>query len=182
MTTNAGASDMSRPAMGFGRDAREGEDTEAIKRTFTPEFRNRLDATIAFSGLTPEILSHVFVFFLLFLVVLLVVGFFFFVLVVFAFAWLGEKGYDPLYGARPLTRVIQEHIKRPLADELLFGTLARGGKVLVTIRDGKPAFDCTPSSTPALLPPPDDADFGALDDDEGDDEADDQEFLPESVA
>ena len=94
-------------------------------------------------------------------------------------AWLGDKGYDPLYGARPLARVIQEHIKRPLADELLFGTLARGGKVVVTIRDGKPAFDCTPASTPALLPPPDDADFGALEDDDGDDEADDQEFLPE---
>ena len=72
-----------------------------------------------------------------------------------AHAWLGEKGYDPLYGARPLARVIQEHIKRPLADELLFGKLAKGGKVVVTIKDGQPAFECTPASIPALLPPPD---------------------------
>jgi ATP-dependent Clp protease ATP-binding subunit ClpA len=182
MTTNAGASDMSRPAMGFGRDAREGEDTEAIKRMFTPEFRNRLDATIAFSGLTPEILSHVVDKFVHELAAQLADRRVHLEVDALAKAWLSEKGYDPLYGARPLTRVIQEHIKRPLADELLFGTLAKGGKVVVTIRDGKPAFDCTPTSTPALLPPPDDADFGALDDDEGDDEADDQEFLPESVA
>ena len=95
-------------------------------------------------------------------------------------AWLGEKGYDPLYGARPLARVIQEHIKRPLADELLFGTLAKGGKVVVTIRDGKPAFDCTPANTPALLPPPGEgSELAVLEDDEADDEADDQEYLTE---
>jgi ATP-dependent Clp protease ATP-binding subunit ClpA len=182
MTTNAGASDMSRPAMGFGRDGREGEDTEAIKRMFTPEFRNRLDATIAFSGLTPEILAYVVEKFVQELAAQLADRRVHLEVDALAKAWLGQKGYDPLYGARPLTRVIQEHIKRPLADELLFGTLAKGGKVVVTIRDGKPAFDCTPVSTPALLPPPDDADFGALEDEDGDDEADDQEFLPESVA
>ena len=74
-------------------------------------------------------------------------------------AWLGEKGYDPLYGARPLARVIQEHIKRPLADELLFGQLSKGGKVVVTIKDDQPVFDCTPASIPALLPPPDEDDL-----------------------
>ncbi len=182
MTTNAGASDMSRPAMGFNRDGREGEDTEAIKRMFTPEFRNRLDATIAFSGLTPAILAHVVEKFVQELAAQLADRRVHLEVDAQAKAWLGEKGYDPLYGARPLTRVIQEHIKRPLADELLFGTLAKGGKVVVTIRDNKPAFDCTPASTPALLPPPDDADFAALEDEEGDDEADDQQFLPESVA
>jgi ATP-dependent Clp protease ATP-binding subunit ClpA len=89
-------------------------------------------------------------------------------------AWLGQKGYDPLYGARPLARVIQEHIKRPLAEELLFGQLSKGGKVVVTIQDDRPAFECTPANTPALLPPPDDDDL--LDD------PDDQEFLSEPVA
>ena len=90
---------------------------------------------------------------------------------------LGEKGYDPLYGARPLARVIQEHIKRPLAEELLFGQLSKGGKVVVTIEDDRPAFECTPTNPPALLPPPDEDDL--LDEE---DEADDQEIVSESVA
>ena len=126
MTTNAGAADMSKPAMGFGRDTREGEDTEAIKRMFTPEFRNRLDATIAFNGLTPEILAHVVDKFVQELAAQLADRRVHLEVDALAKAWLGEKGYDPLYGARPLARVIQEHIKRPLADELLFGTLAQG--------------------------------------------------------
>jgi ATP-dependent Clp protease ATP-binding subunit ClpA len=96
-----------------------------------------------------------------------------------ALAWLSEKGHDPLYGARPLARVIQEHIKRPLAEELLFGQLAKGGKVVVTIRDGQPAFECTPAKIPALLPAPDGMDAD-LPDDADDDEED--EFLPEPVA
>jgi ATP-dependent Clp protease ATP-binding subunit ClpA len=183
MTTNAGAADMSRPAMGFGRDTREGEDSEAIKRMFTPEFRNRLDATIGFAGLTPQILAHVVDKFVQELAAQLADRRVHLEVDALAKAWLGDKGYDPLYGARPLARVIQEHIKRPLADELLFGQLAKGGKVVVTIRDGAPAFECTPANTPALLPPPgDDSDFPALDEDEPDDEADDQEYLPESVA
>ena len=79
--------------------------------------------------------------------------------------------------------MIQEHIKRPLAEELLFGQLAKGGKVVVTIRDDAPAFDCTPANTPALLPPPgEESEFAALDEDEQDDETDDQEYLPEHVA
>jgi ATP-dependent Clp protease ATP-binding subunit ClpA len=180
MTTNAGASDMSKPAMGFGRGPREGEDTEAIKRMFTPEFRNRLDATIGFAGLTPEILAHVVEKFVQELAAQLADRRVHLEVDAQAKAWLGEKGYDPLYGARPLARAIQEHIKRPLADELLFGTLAKGGKVVVTIRDGQPAFDCTPANTPALLPPPGaDPELAALDDEEQDDEADDQEYLTE---
>jgi len=128
MTTNAGATDMSKPAIGFVREAREGEDTEAIKRLFTPEFRNRLDATIPFKGLAPAILAHVVDKFVSELAAQLADRRVHVEVDAEARAWLGEKGHDPLYGARPLARIIQEHIKRPLADELLFGQLAKGGK------------------------------------------------------
>lgn len=178
MTTNAGASDMNKPAMGFGRDAREGEDTEAINKLFTPEFRNRLDAVVPFSGLSREILESVVKKFVDELAAQLADRRVHLELDDKALDWLCTKGHDPLYGARPLSRVIQEHIKRPLAEELLFGKLAKGGKVVVTIIDGEPAFDCQPSSgSPALLPSPDD-------DLPPDDETDDQEdqFLPEPVA
>src|SRR5688500_2283734 len=106
MTTNAGAADMSKPAMGFGRDTREGEDSEAIKRMFTPEFRNRLDATITFAGLTPQILAHVVVKFVQELAAQLADRRVHLEVDAAAKAWLGEKGYDPLYGARPLARII----------------------------------------------------------------------------
>jgi ATP-dependent Clp protease ATP-binding subunit ClpA len=180
MTTNAGASDMSRPAMGFGREAREGEDTEAINRLFTPEFRNRLDAVVPFSGLTREILENVVKKFVQELAAQLADRRVHLELDEKAMDWLCEKGHDPLYGARPLARVIQEHIKRPLAEELLFGDLAKGGKVVVTIEDGKPAFECTATNAPALLPAPG-ADGNQL---PPDDETDDQEdeYLPEPVA
>jgi len=178
MTTNAGASDMNKPAMGFGREAREGEDTEAINKLFTPEFRNRLDAVVPFGGLTREILENVVKKFVDELAAQLADRRVHLELDDKALDWLCEKGHDPLYGARPLSRVIQEYIKRPLAEELLFGKLAKGGKVVVTIVDGELAFDCHPSSgSPALLPSPDD-------DLPPDDEIDDQEdqFLPEPVA
>ncbi len=173
MTTNAGASDMNKPAMGFGRDAREGEDTEAINRLFTPEFRNRLDAVVPFGGLTREILENVVKKFVQELAAQLADRRVHLELDVQALDWLCEKGHDPLFGARPLTRVIQEHIKRPLAEELLFGKLAKGGKVVVTALDGKLAFECTPTNSPALLPSPDN--------DDGSDDQED-EFLPEPVA
>ncbi|MDH3662808.1 MAG: AAA family ATPase, partial [Alphaproteobacteria bacterium] len=180
MTTNAGASDMSKPAMGFGRDAREGEDTEAINKLFTPEFRNRLDAVVPFSGLNREILENVVKKFVDELAAQLADRRVHLELDDKALDWLCTKGYDPLYGARPLARVIQEHIKRPLAEELLFGKLAKGGKVVVTIVDGELAFDCHPSSgAPALLPSPD-PDGNLPPDDETDDQED--EFLPEPVA
>jgi ATP-dependent Clp protease ATP-binding subunit ClpA len=178
MTTNAGAADMSKPVMGFGRSTREGEDTEAVNRMFSPEFRNRLDAVIGFRGLTPTILDSVVRKFVGELAAQLADRRVHLEVDTLALAWLCEKGYDPLYGARPLARVIQEHIKRPLAEELLFGALAKGGKVVVTIRDGKPAFECTPAKIPALLPAPDGMDD--LTDDDTDDEED--EFLPEPVA
>jgi ATP-dependent Clp protease ATP-binding subunit ClpA len=145
MTTNAGAADMSRPAFGFGREAREGEDTEAIKRMFTPEFRNRLDATIPFKGLSPAIVASVVDKFVAELAAQLADRRVAVEVDATARLWLAEKGYEPLYGARPLARVIQEHIKRPLADELLFGRLAKGGRVIVTIEDDKPSFVIEPA-------------------------------------
>src|SRR6516162_1376725 len=132
MTTNAGASQMAKPAIGFAREGRTGEDTEAIERMFSPEFRNRLDATITFANLSPEIVSKVVDKFVMQLEAQLADRQVTIELTDAARAWLARKGYDPLYGARPLARVIQEHIKKPLAEELLFGRLSKGGIVRVT--------------------------------------------------
>ncbi len=140
MTTNAGASDMAKEAIGFGRDVREGEDDEAIKRLFTPEFRNRLDATIGFAGLTQEIVGRVVEKFVMQLEAQLADRNVTIELSSAAKEWLAERGYDRLYGARPLARVIQEYIKKPLAEELLFGRLVKGGAVKVELADGKLEF------------------------------------------
>ncbi|MGE0718790.1 MAG: ATP-dependent Clp protease ATP-binding subunit ClpA [Alphaproteobacteria bacterium] len=140
MTTNAGAADLAKPAIGFGREAREGDDQEAISRMFTPEFRNRLDAIITFQHLTPEIISQVVDKFVAQLEGQLGDRQVAIELDDAARKWLADKGYDRLYGARPLARVIQEHIKKPLADELLFGKLAKGGTVRVGVADGKLVF------------------------------------------
>jgi ATP-dependent Clp protease ATP-binding subunit ClpA len=133
MTTNAGASDAAKESIGFGRGKREGEDTAAIERLFTPEFRNRLDATIAFSGLKPEVVGRVVEKFVLQLEAQLAERGVTFELSEAATLWLARKGYDENFGARPLGRVIQEHIKKPLADEILFGQLKKGGVVKVDI-------------------------------------------------
>jgi ATP-dependent Clp protease ATP-binding subunit ClpA len=148
MTTNAGATEMSKTAIGFGRTTREGEDEEAIKRLFTPEFRNRLDAVIPFAPLTPEIIQRVVDKFVAQLEAQLLDRNVTIALTDEARAWLAEKGFDPLFGARPLGRVIQEHIKKPLADDLLFGKLSRGGRVLVRLENGALAFDVEPSARP----------------------------------
>ena len=140
MTTNAGAQEMSRQSIGFGRGLNEGEDEEAVKRLFTPEFRNRLDGTIRFAGLSPPIIARVVDKFVRELEVQLKDRGVRIALTDEAREWLSKKGYDSVYGARPLARTIQEHIKRPLADELLFGQLAKGGQVTVRIENGKPAF------------------------------------------
>jgi len=137
MTSNAGASDMAKAAIGFGRDRREGEDTAAIERTFTPEFRNRLDAVIGFAPLPKEVILQVVEKFVLQLEAQLMDRNVSIELTRKAAEWLAEKGYDDRMGARPLGRVIQEHIKKPLAEELLFGKLAKGGLVKVGIKDGK---------------------------------------------
>ena len=112
---------MAKEAIGFGRDVREGEDEDAIKRLFTPEFRNRLDAVITFAGLSPEIVARVVEKFVMQLEAQLADRNVTIELSSAAKEWLAERGYDRLYGARPLARVIQEYIKKPLAEELLFG-------------------------------------------------------------
>jgi ATP-dependent Clp protease ATP-binding subunit ClpA len=140
MTTNAGAADMAKPAIGFERAVRIGEDMEAINRMFTPEFRNRLDAIIPFSALTPEVIGQVVDKFVIQLEAQLTDRGVTIDLTDAARDWLGKKGYDPLYGARPLARVIQENIKKPLAEELLFGRLSKGGTVKVTVVDDKLSF------------------------------------------
>ena len=137
MTSNAGASDMAKAAIGFGRDRREGEDTAAIERTFTPEFRNRLDAVISFAPLGKEVILQVVEKFVLQLEAQLMDRNVSIELTRKAAEWLADKGYDDRMGARPLGRVIQEHIKKPLAEELLFGKLTKGGVVKVGIKDGK---------------------------------------------
>ncbi|CAA7613373.1 ATP-dependent Clp protease ATP-binding subunit ClpA [Magnetospirillum sp. UT-4] len=141
MTTNAGAADMARPAIGFEREMREGDDQEAIQRMFTPEFRNRLDATIAFAGLSQEIVAQVVDKFVMQLETQLGDRDVAIELTEAARAWLAKRGYDRQFGARPLSRVIQEHIKKPLAEELLFGKLAKGGIVKVDVADNKLVFD-----------------------------------------
>ena len=150
MTTNAGASDMAKEAIGFGSTVRTGEDEEAIKRMFTPEFRNRLDAVIAFANLTQEIVGRVVEKFVMQLEAQLADRNVTIELSSGAKEWLAERGYDRLYGARPLARVIQDQIKKPLAEELLFGRLAKGGAVKVTVKDGALEFEYTPAPPPSL--------------------------------
>jgi ATP-dependent Clp protease ATP-binding subunit ClpA len=137
MTSNAGAAEQAKAAIGFGRDRREGEDTAAIERTFTPEFRNRLDAVISFAPLPKEVILQVVEKFVLQLEAQLMDRGVTIDLTRAAAEWLADKGYDDKMGARPLGRVIQEHIKKPLAEELLFGKLTKGGVVRVGIKDGK---------------------------------------------
>ncbi|HEY1933265.1 MAG TPA: ATP-dependent Clp protease ATP-binding subunit ClpA [Acetobacteraceae bacterium] len=161
MTTNAGASDLAKEAIGFGREGRAGEDEDAIKRLFTPEFRNRLDATITFAGLTPEIVGRVVEKFVMQLEAQLADRNVTIELSSAAKEWLAERGYDKLYGARPLARVIQEHIKKPLAEELLFGRLVKGGSVKVTMKDGKLDFEIIEAALPALPKPDEDGGDGS---------------------
>ena len=137
MTSNAGAAEQAKEAIGFGRDRREGEDTAAIERTFTPEFRNRLDAVISFGALPKEVIMQVVEKFVLQLEAQLMDRNVHIELTPKAAEWLGDKGYDDKMGARPLGRVIQEHIKKPLAEELLFGKLQKGGIVQVGVKDGQ---------------------------------------------
>jgi len=133
MTTNAGASDAQRAAIGFGSTKREGDDVEAINRLFTPEFRNRLDAIIPFGSLPVPVIHQVVQKFVMQLEAQLSERGVSFDLSPEAIEWLADKGYDERMGARPLGRVIQEHIKKPLADEVLFGKLKQGGTVRVTV-------------------------------------------------
>ena len=137
MTSNAGAAEQAKEAIGFGRDRREGEDTAAIERIFTPEFRNRLDAVIPFAPLPKEVIVQVVEKFVLQLEAQLMDRNVQIDLTPAAAEWLADKGYDDKMGARPLARVIQESIKKPLAEELLFGKLMKGGVVKVKVKDDK---------------------------------------------
>jgi ATP-dependent Clp protease ATP-binding subunit ClpA len=149
MTTNAGASDAHRNSIGFGRGKMEGQDEEAIKKLFTPEFRNRLDAVVAFKALTPDVIRMVVQKFILQLEAQLADRHVTIETSDEAIDWLAKNGFDELYGARPLARVIQEEIKRPLADDILFGRLAKGGHVKVVLKDGKLAFEFHGQAVPA---------------------------------
>ena len=137
MTSNAGAAEQAKAAIGFGRDRREGEDTAAVERLFTPEFRNRLDAVISFAPLPKEVILQVVEKFVLQLEAQLMDRNVHIELTRPAAEWIAERGYDDKMGARPLGRVIQEHIKKPLAEELLFGKLAKGGVVKVSVKNGE---------------------------------------------
>jgi len=148
MTTNAGAEELAKQAIGFGREKRVGEDDEAIKRMFSPEFRNRLDAVVSFEDLTPGVVSKVVDKFIAQLEMQLSDRSVSIELTNEARSWLAESGYDRAYGARPLARVIQEHIKKPLAEELLFGSLAKGGHIKVTVREGKLSFEMGSADEP----------------------------------
>ena len=139
MTTNAGASEMTKMSIGFGRGRREQAGNEAIERTFTPEFRNRLDAIINFAALAPETVRKVVDKFIIQLEAQLADRGVTISLTDAARDWLAERGYEPAYGARPLARVVQEHVKKPLSEELLFGRLVDGGSVEVDT--GKPDKD-----------------------------------------
>ena len=159
MTTNAGATEQAKAAIGFGRDRREGEDTAAIERTFSPEFRNRLDATISFGPLPKKVILQVVEKFVLQLELQLMDRNVSIELSKAAAEWLANKGYDEKMGARPLGRVIQEYIKKPLAEELLFGKLSKGGLVKVGVKDDKIDLELKPpqkvritKTKPRLLP------------------------------
>ncbi len=149
MTTNAGASDMAKAAIGFNRTKREGDDTEAINRLFTPEFRNRLDAVVPFSGLPEEVITKVVEKFVFQLEAQLADRGVTIELGEGATKWMVKKGYDEKFGARPMARVIQEYIKKPLAEELLFGKLEHGGIVKITTEgegeDQKLGFEYIPA-------------------------------------
>ena len=132
MTSNAGAENWSRQTIGFSQNSVHGENPEAIKRFFSPEFRNRLDATIYFNYLTPTIVSQVVDKYLLELKTQLEKKHVSLRVDNAARAWLAKNGYDRTMGARPMARLIQEKIKKPIADELLFGRLVHGGQLILT--------------------------------------------------
>ena len=154
MTTNAGASELAKPAIGFGSNIRLSEDNEAITRMFTPEFRNRLDAVVNFAHLPPEVVRKVVEKFILQLEAQLAERQINIELSAEASEWLAKEGYDQQMGARPLARVIQEHIKKPLAEEVLFGKLTKGGTVRILMQDGKMAFTYLGRDEERSLPKP----------------------------
>ena len=161
MTSNAGAQELSKAAIGFNRTHNEGADVEAIEKIFTPEFRNRLDAIIPFAPLKHDVIRLVVDKFIMQLDAQLADRNVEIELTEAALNWLGERGYDEKNGARPLARVVQEHIKKPLADELLFGALTDGGLAVVDVVDGQlnvqvqaPPPKALPGKRQSALPAP----------------------------
>jgi ATP-dependent Clp protease ATP-binding subunit ClpA len=144
MTTNCGAEQMSRPSIGFTQQDHTGDSIEVIKRTFTPEFRNRLDAIVEFGSLDEKTIGHVVDKFIIELEGQLEEKRVAIDVDENARKWLAENGFDPKMGARPMARVIQESIKRPLAEELLFGRLVGGGTVRIGVENGSLQFDFEP--------------------------------------
>ena len=150
MTTNAGASDMARQGIGFGDVSKADAGDEAVKQMFTPEFRNRLDAIVPFAYLGKDTVSRVVDKFILQLEMQLADQNVHIQFDSDARTWLGDRGYDKLYGARPMARLIQEKVKQPLAEELLFGKLANGGEVHVSVKESEASdsalsFELTPA-------------------------------------
>jgi ATP-dependent Clp protease ATP-binding subunit ClpA len=152
MTTNAGAQEMARPSIGFTQSDHASDGMEAIRRIFSPEFRNRIDAVIQFAPLDPVTIERVVDKLILEVESQLEQKGVSIVLDDAARRWVAQKGYDPKMGARPMARTIQEHIKRPLAEELLFGRLANGGHVHVSVSEDGSALklSCEPAQLPAV--------------------------------
>jgi len=141
MTTNEGAAMVSRNSVGFTHQDHTSDGMEALKRLFTPEFRNRLDAIIQFAPLDERTLSSVVDKFIAQLESQLSQKKVDLIVDEAARSWIGKKGYDPQMGARPMARVLQEHIKRPLSEAILFGDLAKGGVVHVSVVDNELYLD-----------------------------------------
>ena len=153
MTTNAGASEMAKAPLGFGRDVRTDEDSEAINKMFTPEFRNRLDAIVPFGSLKQETVAKVVDKFMAQLEAQLTEKNISISLSEEARQYLAAEGFDPAMGARPLGRVIQEQIKKPLAEEILFGELVNGGEIKIDVKDKKLKFGYKPNPKPKKSKP-----------------------------
>jgi ATP-dependent Clp protease ATP-binding subunit ClpA len=145
MTTNAGASDMARQGIGFGDVSKADAGDEAVKKMFSPEFRNRLDAIVPFAYLDGEVIGRVVDKFVLQLELQLADQNVHIQFDSDARMWLRERGYDKLYGARPMARLLQDKVKQPLAEELLFGKLRHGGEVHVSVKDAALSFELTPA-------------------------------------
>jgi ATP-dependent Clp protease ATP-binding subunit ClpA len=151
MTTNAGASHAARRSIGFTKQDHASDAMEVIRRQFTPEFRNRLDAVVQFKALGMDHILRVVDKFIIELEAQLHEKHVVLSATPPARDWLAEHGFDPQMGARPMARVLQDKVKRPLADELLFGALVNGGRVTVDVRDGELVVEATPEPE-KLLP------------------------------